>query len=581
MQYDPKNFWNPENDRFILSKGHAAPLLYSAWKEVGVITEEELMTLRTFNSTLEGHPTPRFPYVDVATGSLGQGLSIGLGESLTARLDKLNFYSYVLMGDSESAEGSVWEAAEIAAFYNCHNLIAIIDVNNLGQSTQTMDNYDLDKYSAKFTAFGWKTFIVDGHNMHELVNALNKAREYTQKPVMIIAKTIKGYGINADIEGKNGYHGKAFSKEQLPELLENLKNKFPKASSYNIKEKKLNNSIAQSKNHTNKMKEKILCKNFTIPKTIPYKTDEKLATRQAYGDALAAIGQECEDIVSLDAEVKNSTFAETFEKQFPHRFFQCFVAEQNMVSMGVGFAARAKIPFISTFAAFLSRAHDQLRMAAIGRSPLRIVGSHAGVSIGEDGPSQMGLEDIASMRSLPDSVVLYPSDAVSAFKLVYLMAGYHEGISYLRTTRGKTPVLYNAEMTFQIGKCNIIKESEQDVACIIAAGITLFEALKAYELLAQKNIYIRVIDCYSIKPLPTEQIRASALASDKKIISVEDHYREGGLGEAVCYELRNDNFAIECLALTKLPRSGKPQELLAFEKIDYAAIIESVKGVMK
>ncbi|MGC2310080.1 MAG: transketolase [Candidatus Babeliaceae bacterium] len=571
MHYDSRNFWDPNNDRFILSKGHAAPLLYAAWKEVGVISEEELLTLRQFNSRLEGHPTPRFPYVDVATGSLGQGLSIGLGESLTARLDKRSFYTYVLMGDSEVAEGSVWEAAEIAAFYQCDNLIAFIDVNRLGQSTQTMEGYHLEKYRAQFEAFGWKAWLIDGHDISSIMQACDQARQVRGQPTIIIAKTYKGYGLDANIENENGFHGKAFSKEQLPFLLEQLKKRFPQATAYH--EKSAEKIITPQKDAP--LHHFVRTSIPFIP--APYKQDEEIATRKAFGEVLAALGKYDENIISLDAEVKNSTYAEIFEKAFPERFFQCFIAEQNMVSMAVGFVARGKIPFVSTFSCFLTRAHDQIRMAAIGRSPLRIVGSHAGVSIGEDGPSQMGLEDIALMRTLPESIVLHPCDAVSTFYLMQLMVQYDTGISYLRTLREKTAVIYDTQSSFSIGGYTVLRESKQDSACVIGAGSTVFEALKAYETLKQENIFIRVIDCYSIKPLAVEKIYEAITASNKKAIIVEDHYRAGGLGDAVIEPLCNNGFHFTHLAVDQLPRSGKPEELRAFEQIDAAAIIRAIK----
>lgn len=565
MNYDAHNPENPNNDRFILSKGHAAPVLYAAWREKGVLTDAELLTLRKFDSVLEGHPTPRFAYVEAATGSLGMGLSIGIGIALTARLNGSDHYTYVLMGDSEVAEGSVWEAMELASYYKLNRLIGIIDINSLGQSTHTMDGYDLEKYKAKCEAFGFRTFIVDGHTIDDLVEVFKQVRTPSDKPSMILAKTVKGYGI-ASVEGKEGYHGKAFSKKELPGVLDELKKRFPIEAA-----EKFDELIADRASQKS-------------AKSVPlshvqtsYKLSEEVATRKAYGAAVTMVGTHLKDIVCLDGEVKNSTFAEIFEKSFPDRFFQCFIAEQTMVGMGIGFACQDKIPFISTFGAFFSRAHDQIRMAAISQVALRLVGSHAGVSIGEDGPSQMALEDIGLMRALPSSVVFYPSDAVSAAKLVACMASYTQGISYLRTTRAATPVIYKNTEEFVIGGCKVLRQSAHDSVCIVAAGITLHQALAAYEKLSQENIFVTVIDCYSIKPLDVSTIRACARAAGKRLITVEDHYIEGGLGESVAYELRNDGITMEALAVTKLPRSGSPEELLAFEQIDAAAIVNTVR----
>src|SRR5579885_435172 len=409
MHFDPQNFDNPNNDRFILSKGHAAPLLYGVWQELGLVSYDELMTYRQINSPLEGHPTRRFKYTEAATGALGIGLSIGAGMALTAKLDKRNFYTYVLLGDGEVAEGSIWEAAEIAAFYHLNNLVAIIDCNRLEQSSETMHGHHVERYAHKFEAFGWKSLIIDGHDIQQIMGALDKARAVPDKPTMIIAKTFKGHGVEL-VENKEGYHGKPFPPDELDTVLEELAERFPHAAQYT------GNFDWKPQLPPSEKAPNTICDVAKMPGST-YKKNDAIATRKAYGQALAAIGRVCPTIVSLDAEVKNSTFAEIFEAKFPDRFFQCFIAEQNMVSMGVGFDRRGKIPFISTFSAFMSRAHDQIRMAAISTANLRLVGSHCGVSIGQDGPSQMGLEDIAMMRALPKSVVLYPCDGVSTHAL--------------------------------------------------------------------------------------------------------------------------------------------------------------------
>ena len=573
MRYDPYAYENPDNDRFILSKGHAAPVLYAVWHELGLISDAELLTYRSINSNFEGHPTRRFKYTEAATGSLGMGLSIGIGESLSAHLDKRHFRTYVVMGDSESSEGSVWEAVQLAAYYKLDNLICFIDVNNLGQSTQTLLDYDIKRYETIFTSFGWQAFTVDGHDVGALISVIDQAHHVDDKPIVVIAKTVKGYGIDF-AAGMQGFHGKAFTGKQEALALQQLENNFVSAAQYD-------DSTYQYKPihpYGSMIKHRAVGEIIQIP-DCAYTRNEMVATRKAYGVALAHLGDVCDSIVSLDAEVKNSTYADIFESIHTDRFFQCFVAEQNMIGMGIGFERRGKIPFISTFSSFFSRAHDQIRMAAIGQSALRLVGSHCGVSIGEDGPSQMGLEDIAMMRCLPESVVLYPADAVSTHKLVEQMARYDKGISYLRTTRMATPVLYENNEEFPIGGCKVLKKSDNDVACIIAAGVTLFEALKAYEILSKQNIFVSIIDLYSIKPLDVSTVKFIACASCNKIIVIEDHYPQGGIAEAIRSALADENIKIHSLAVNKLPRSGKPEELLAFCGVDTAAIVELVNSL--
>ncbi len=568
MRYDPKQFDHPDNDRFILSKGHASPILYAVWKEVGVLTEDDLYTYRKIDSTLEGHPTLRFAYAEAATGALGIGLSIGAGMALSAKLDKRDFYTYVLLGDSEISEGAIWEAAEIAHFYKLNNLIALLDCNRLGQSTEALHGHHLERYAAKFEAFGWKSLTIDGHDMHQIMTALDKARDSDDMPTIIIAKTLKGYGVE-QAENKLSFHGKVFKKEELNEILAELEEKFPQEAAYS------EDFTWEPTVPTSPFEEPNQCIGVEI-KAPKYARGDMVPTRKAFGYALAALGDVCKSIVSLDAEVKNSTFAEIFEEKHPDRFFQCFIAEQNMVGMGVGFERRGKIPFISTFGAFFTRAFDQIRMAAIGTARLRLAGSHAGVSIGQDGPSQMALEDLAIMRSLPGSVVLYPSDAVSAHKLVEQMLEYNQGISYLRTTRMATPVIYEPTEEFPIGGCKVLRQSDDDVACIVGAGVTLFEALKAYDMLKERDINVAVVDLYSIKPLDKKTLLQLAKASGNRIITVEDHYLEGGLGQAVVYEMRNSGIQVDCLAVTALPRSGKPEELLAWAGIDADAIVKAL-----
>ncbi len=571
MRYDPNNPNNPNNDRFILSKGHASPILYAVYKELGLLSQDEILTYRNFDSVLEGHPTMRFKYTQAATGSLGIGLSIGAGMSKAAKMDDLDFYTYVLMGDSEITEGSVWEAAEIAAYYKLNNLIAIVDCNRLGQTTETIHGYHTQRYADKFEAFGWKAFVVDGHNMQQIMSALDKAHEVKDHPTVIIAKTVKGYGAQV-AENKEGFHGKAFKKEELNEIFQSMEERFAQAVNFNADSFDWQPSLPPELE-----KQLPTCDSPVIMDTPAYDNSKDVATRKAYGQALRDLGGVCKTVVSLDAEVKNSTFAEIFEKKYPDRFVQCFIAEQNMVGMGIGMDHVGKMPYLSTFASFFTRAHDQIRMAAIGSSTIKLVGSHVGVSIGQDGPSQMGLEDIAMMRALPNSIVLYPSDAVSTHWLVNSMANYNFGISYMRTTRMATPIIYDNNETFEIGSCKVLRSSDTDKVCVIGAGITLHEALKAYDELQTQNINIAVIDLYSIKPLDAKTIIEVAQKAGKKIITVEDHYLQGGLGEAVTYAMRNKDMHIDCLAVKQLPRSGKPEELLGWAGIDAAAIIQQVK----
>jgi transketolase len=570
MKFDPADRNNPDNDRFVLSKGHAAPLLYAVWHELGRVSESELYTYRQFESVLEGHPTRRFEFSEAATGSLGIGLSIGAGIALSAQMDKRDFKTYVLLGDSELSEGSIWEAAEIASYYKLNNLIALVDCNRLGQTGETMHGHHIERYAAKFEAFGWHVLSVDGHDMTQIMGVLDKARQ-SIIPCILLAKTIKGYGLE-QVENKNGFHGKAFAQTEVNTLEQELAHRFPRATEFDDKTYTWQPQLpAQTSKETDS------CIGVSA-RTPRYTLGQMVATRRAYGKALEEVGGVCSQVVSLDAEVKNSTFAQIFEESYPERFIQCFIAEQNMVGMGVGLQSRGKIPYISTFAAFFARAYDQLRMAAISECPLRCCGSHAGVSIGQDGPSQMGLEDIAYMSALPNSVILYPCDAVSTYHLVNQMLEYNQGISYLRTTRPETPVIYDNKEEFIIGGCKVLRSSKQDSICVVAAGITIFEALKAYETLAREGIYISVIDLYSVKPLDKNTVLSIARASGNKVITVEDHYLQGGIGSQVCYALRNESIHITCLAVTALPRSGKPQELMAWVGIDADAIIKAVKG---
>lgn len=563
MRYDAKNPHHANNDRFILSKGHAAPLLYAAWAEAGLFPATDLLKLRELGSDLEGHPTPRLSFADVATGSLGQGLSVGVGMALCARLDNLDYNTFVLLGDGECAEGSVWEAASLAGIYHLNNLTAIVDVNRLGQSQATAFGHDLEVYRKRFEAFGWRTEVIDGHDMEEIVEVLS-AVGLGKQPLAIIAKTLKGGGVSF-IEDKDGWHGKALSKDEAGKATSELQ---PKAKSG------IDVSIPSPS-------ELPLPKNET-PASYPptrYKLGDLVATREAYGNALVRIGEVDERIVAMDGDTKNSTFAEKFFKQFPNRFTECFIAEQNLVGVATGFGTRGKVPFASAFACFFERAADQIRVAGISMANLKMVGSHVGVSIGEDGPSQMALEDLAIMRAIAGSVVLYPSDAVCAEKLVEQMA-LTKGIAFLRTSRPKTPVIYNNDEQFPIGGAKVLKQSTGDKVTVVGAGVTLFEALKAAELLAKEGIGITVIDAYSIKPLGKDVIRAAAQKTNNTVLTVEDHYPEGGLGDAVAGELSADGTRVHKLAVTEIPHSGKAEELMAKYGIDAAAIAKKVKALI-
>ncbi len=563
MRYDPTNPHYANNDRFILSKGHAAPLLYAAWAENGFLPVKSLLTLRQVNSDIEGHPTPRLPFVDVASGSLGQGLGVGAGMALCARLDKLDYRTYVLIGDGECAEGSVWEAASLAGTYQLNNLVALIDVNRLGQSQPTAFGHHIDVYRKRFDAFNWRTEEINGHDIEEIVEVLGAAG-LGKQPLAIIAKTFKGAGVSF-MQDKEGWHGKALSKDEAATALAELQ---PKAQSGLGLPIPAPNQLPLPQNEA--------------PAGYPplnYKKGDKVATREAFGNALERMGEADQRIVAVDGDTKNSTYSEKFMKKFPARFFECFIAEQNMVGVATGFGTRGKVPFASTFAAFFTRAHDQVRMAGHSMANLKLVGSHVGVSIGEDGGSQMGLEDIAMMRAIAGSVVLYPSDAVCAEKLMEHMA-QTKGIFYLRTSRPKAPVIYSNDEAFPIGGAKILRQSASDKVTVVAAGVTLFEALQAADELVKEGISITVIDAYSIKPLAKDLLRNAAQKTNQLILTVEDHYPEGGLGEAVAAEMSPEGIRVHKLAVLEDPRSGKPEELLAKYGIDAAAIVTKVKSLL-
>ena len=565
FKFDPDKPEYINNDRLIFSKGHASPLLYSLWAAAGAVNESKLMTLRDFNSDLEGHPTPRFKYAEASTGSLGQGLSIGFGMALSAKyIDKLPYRTYVLLGDSEMAEGSQWEAMQLASYYKLENLTAILDVNRLGQRGETMLGRNTSVYEERIKAFGWKTIIVNGHNIVEINEAYDKAVKIKDAPTMIIANTVKGKGVSF-IEDIDGWHGKSLSKDQRDKALIEL----GRVDKDLIGELVSPANIEKAENKSGSgIKEKIYSSSYEV--------GDLMSTREAYGRALVRIYEDYPDMVVLDAEVSNSTYAKVFGDNFPKKFFEMFIAEQNMVGAALGLSLRGKIPFISTFAAFFSRAFDQIRMSQYSNTNIKFSGSHSGVSIGPDGASQMGLEDIAMFRTLINCSVFYPCDAVSTEALVRLSASF-KGNVYIRTTRMNTPVIYENEESFKIGGSKILRENSSDIITVCAAGITLYEALKAYEELVKENIHIKIIDTYCIKPIDAKTIRAASLES-KAIITVEDHFPEGGLGEAVC-SIEGIDCPVHILAVRKMPRSGSPEQLLNYESISKEAIIKKVREI--
>jgi transketolase len=581
LRADPTQPQHPRNDRVVFSKGHAAPLLYAAWAEAGAFPVAHLDTLRQFESDLEGHPTPRFAWHPVATGSLGQGLSIAAGMALGLKREGNPARVYCLMGDGETAEGAVWEAAAFATYYGLDNLVAIVDINRLGQSQHTMLQHDLDAYARRFAAFGWAVLPIDGHDFDQILDALDQAQQ-ADKPAVILARTVKGKGAIA-VEDKDGWHGKPLPPELAEQAIAALMpTPEQMARAAHLRPLPPNTDGSEMRNIAEKQPPlwSPVEGGQEAQATLPtYPIGQMVATREAYGDALVALGKVEPHLYVLDGDVKNSTFAEKFAHAFPERFIECFIAEQNMVGVAVGLATLGKLPFASSFACFLTRAFDFIRMAAIGRANIKLCGSHAGVSIGEDGPSQMGLEDIAMMRAIPGSAVLYPADAVAAAKLVEQMARY-PGIAYLRTTRPKTPVLYNHDEPFPIGGCKVLRVSNADVATVVGAGITLHEALKAYELLQAEGIAIRVIDLYSVKPLDEATLIRCGLETNGVLIVAEDHYPEGGIGEAVAAAVQGHGIRVHSLAVREIPRSGKPEQLLRAYGIDATAIVQTVRRLL-
>jgi transketolase len=562
FRYDFAHPQNPNNDRLVFSKGHATPLYYPMFKAAGAITDEELMTYRTFGSRLEGHPVPSaLPWVEVATGSLGQGLPLSVGLALAGKyLEKRDYRVWCLLGDSEMAEGSQWEAFEHASYYKLGNLVAMLDMNRLGQRGQTMPGWNSALYARRAQAFGWHTIEIDGHDVTQVDQALAEAVQTREQPTLIVARTVKGKGVSL-VEDKNGWHGKALTEEQARQAIEEL---------------------GGVRHLTVQVQKPAPAEPVRYARSEPRRPtfSAAIATREAYGHALAALGDAWPDVVVLDGEVCNSTYAEIFRDAHPDRFFEMFIAEQQMIAAAIGISVRGFTVFASTFAAFMTRAYDFIRMGAVSRANLRLCGSHAGCSIGQDGPSQMGLEDLAMMRAVGGSTVLYPCDGPSTAALVFEMAR-RPGISYLRTTRSKTPILYRADEEFPIGGSKTLRRSDSDQATVFTAGITVGEALKAADQLKAEGVNLRVVDLYSIKPVDVATLAAAARETGR-IVTVEDHWPEGGLGEAVLSGLAEAGVCVPVrkLAVRSMPRSGTPEELMDDAGISTVHIVKAVKSLL-
>lgn len=574
--YDTQDPDNLLNDRLIFSKGHAAPLLYSAYAMRNALGFEELKTLRKFGSRLEGHPTPSFPFTEAATGSLGQGLSIGVGMGIglrtvfgqLAHLKAKLPHIFILLGDGELAEGQIWEAANMASYHNLYNLVGIADINRLGQSDPTMFEHHVEVYEKRFAAFGFQTYVIDGHNMAEIIATFDTAVRQQEKPVMILAKTIKGKGISF-LEDKKGWHGKSLSEEQLADAIRELGSP---ADTLQFPETKPRSKLKIESLFPERTEETY---------TSPIKPgEEELATREGYGRTLLQYAKKDPTILALDGDTKNSTFSHLIFDELPTQAVEGFIAEQNLVSMAVGLARLGFKPYVSTFAAFLIRAADQIRMAAVSESRIAFCGSHAGTSIGEDGPSQMGLEDIALFGAIPGSIIFQPSDVVSMEKLFPSISSY-DGISYVRTLRPKTPILYTTEDEFRIGGSKIVKSSEKDVFSLVASGITVHEALKAAEILGKDGIAVRVIDCYSIKPIDGHTLQRCAQQTKQPLlVTIEDHYLHGGLGDFVLSALADTDVQILKIGVSHMTQSGTMQEVMHDAGIDAHAIVSQVKTLL-
>ena len=561
--YDLNNPLNLYNDRFVLSKGHAAPLLYTLFGVAGAYPLEELKSLRKFGSRFEGHPVPKYKYAEAATGSLGQGLSVGAGLALISKREGYGNKTYVLTGDGELAEGQIWEAANFAAHEKLDNLIVILDINRLGQSQETMFGHNVDEYIRKFKAFDFEVIGIHGHNYEEIDQALKLAQQPNGKPFAIVAKTFKGHGISF-LENKDGWHGKALKKEELEKALKELGD--------------VDDGLRFQLKKTQQVK--LPATNYDArDAALRFEQGKEYATREVFGEVLVKLGEQNPDIYTLDGDVMNSTFTELFKKAYPERFIESYIDEQNMVSVAAGLSRLGKIPFVATFAAFLTRAADQIRMARVSEANIKFIGSHVGVSIGEDGPSQMGLEDISLFGTLPGSIVLQPCDAVSTAKLVPQMISY-KGFAYMRTLRPKTPLLYENNESFSIGGSKILQQSNNDQLTIAATGITVFEALKAAEELQRENVHVRVVDCYSIHPIDAATLRKCLNETEQRVlITVEDHFEHGGLGDFAAAALSGEGKIIK-LAVRKISQSGTKDELLNDAGIAAASIVSKVKSLL-
>lgn len=573
MKYKVTAPRDASSDRFVLSKGHSAPILYAAWSVAGLFPESELMNLRKIDNDLEGHPTPRLNFIDVATGSLGQGLSIAAGMAYTAKnFDKASYKVYCLMGDGESAEGSVMEAANFASYYNLDNLVGIIDVNRLGQSAATSLQHELITYQMRWQSYGWHAVVIEGNCVESILKAFKEAATIKGKPVMILAKTFKGAGIPG-IADEDNWHGKAIgaiSEEKIAAIKAKMSCDFDSLSGVGVNTQAVVDDAKPVDLSAIKL---------TAPPN--YAADSKVATRNAYGTALAKLGNDSQRVIALDGDTSNSTFSITFRKAHPERFVECFIAEQNMVGVGIGCATRDRtVAFASGFACFLSRAYDQIRMGAISQTKLKLAGSHVGVSIGEDGPSQMALEDIAMFRAVNNCHVFYPSDAVSCERAVELSANI-PAMCYIRTSRPATLPVYSCDEVFEVGKGKVVKQSDNDKCLLVGAGITLHECLKAYETLKAEGLNVRIFDPFCLKPIDAQGILENARACGGKIVTVEDHYPEGGLGEAVCgVTAMTPGVCVKRLAVTGLPRSGPPADLIEMFGISANHVYNAVREML-
>ncbi|XP_072386189.1 transketolase-like [Diabrotica undecimpunctata] len=571
MRYKACSPREPCNDRFVMSKGHAAPALYAVWAEIGLIPTEELLNLRKIDSDLEGHPTPRLSFIDVGTGSLGQGLAVASGMAYIGKyIEEASYRVYCLLGDGECAEGSIWESINFASFYKLDNLCAIIDVNRLGQAGPTMFGHDVEKYQKRLDAFGFHTIVINGHEVEELISAFESADKIKDKPTAIIAKTIKGKDFPG-IENEDNWHGKPLG-DKTEAVLQHLRTMLP--PDINTFDFNISQPLSKVK--------AVNINNIFLSKLPDYTKGDKVATRNAYGNGLLKLAETNPRVIAFDGDMRNSTFSEYLLKAKPKNFVECFIAEQNMIGVATGACTRNRcVAFASTFAAFLTRAFDQIRMAAISQSNINICGSHCGISIGPDGPSQMGLEDLALFRAIPTCTVFYPSDAVAAERAVELAANT-KGITYIRTTRSATPVIYDNNQIFKIGKANILLESRADKVLVIAACITLVETLEAAKLLTASGIYIRVMDPFTIKPIDKNGIIKHAKEVNGRILVVEDHYAEGGIGEAVLSAVAEENdITVKIAAIKEVPRSGDTTALLDFYGIDSVSIVGYVQDILR